>query len=112
MNIKFAPFFISAFSDTQSINELNTFLKSHKIINIEKEFIESPRSTGWAILVEYVDTNLFYKITDFENLICAYFKARCGKMLEVSLLHFDSDTEHGQNTDRTTICKKRHISII
>ena len=35
--------------------ELNNFLKSHRIINVEKRLIDGERGTGWVFLVEYTE---------------------------------------------------------
>lgn len=49
-------FFISPFSEPSSSAELNNFLKSHRIINVEKRLIDGERrGTGWVFLVEYTD---------------------------------------------------------
>jgi superfamily II DNA helicase RecQ len=50
---QFASFFISPFGEHSVVDELNTFLKSHRIVNIEKKLIDSERGTGWLFLVEY-----------------------------------------------------------
>ena len=49
----FSIFFISAFGESTVCDELNHFLKAHRIIDVEKKFIDSERGTGWAVLVEY-----------------------------------------------------------
>lgn len=48
-------FFVSPFSEPSSHAELNNFLKSHRIINVEKRLIDGERGTGWVFLVEYSD---------------------------------------------------------
>lgn len=48
-------FFVSPFSEPSSHAELNNFLKSHRIINVEKRLIDGERGTGWIFLVEYSD---------------------------------------------------------
>lgn len=50
---QFATFFISPFGEVSVCNELNLFLKSHRIVNIEKRLIDAERGTGWLFLVEY-----------------------------------------------------------
>lgn len=50
-------FFISPFSEPASCAELNNFLKSHRIINVEKRLIDGERGTGWVFLVEYSDVD-------------------------------------------------------
>lgn len=52
---QFITFFISPFSEPSSHAELNNFLKSHRIINVEKRLIDGERGTGWIFLVEYSD---------------------------------------------------------
>ncbi len=52
---QFMTFFISPFSEPSSHAELNNFLKSHRIINVEKRLIDGERGTGWVFLVEYSD---------------------------------------------------------
>lgn len=49
----FAHFFVSPFSETTAVDELNTFLAGNRIINVEKQLIDSDRGTGWVFLVEY-----------------------------------------------------------
>lgn len=52
---QYASFFISPFGEKSITNELNAFLNSHRIINVEKRLIDSERGTGWVFLIEYVD---------------------------------------------------------
>ncbi|MCQ2591282.1 MAG: HRDC domain-containing protein [Treponema sp.] len=52
---QFATFFLSPFSEPSATAELNNFLKSHRIINVEKRLIDGERGTGWVFLVEYSD---------------------------------------------------------
>lgn len=52
---QFMTFFVSLFSEPSSHAELNNFLKSHRIINVEKRLIDGERGTGWIFLVEYSD---------------------------------------------------------
>lgn len=52
---QFMTFFVSPFSEPSSHAELNNFLKSHRIINVEKRLIDGERGTGWVFLVEYSD---------------------------------------------------------
>ena len=42
-------------SEPSSSAELNNFLKSHRIINVEKRLIDGERGTGWVFLVEYTE---------------------------------------------------------
>ncbi len=54
---QFMTFFVSPFSEPSSHAELNNFLKSHRIINVEKRLIDGERGTGWVFLVEYSDND-------------------------------------------------------
>ena len=51
--IQFVSFFVSPFGEKSVTDELNAFLRSHRIINVEKRLIDGERGTGWAFLVEY-----------------------------------------------------------
>jgi hypothetical protein len=50
---QFASFFVSLFGEAIVCDELNKFLKSHRIVNVEKRLIDGERGTGWLFLVEY-----------------------------------------------------------
>jgi superfamily II DNA helicase RecQ len=50
---QYASFFISPFSEPSVTDELNAFLRSHRIVNVEKKLIDSERGTGWVFIVEY-----------------------------------------------------------
>ncbi len=50
---QFASFFISPFGEPTVCDELNKFLRSRRIVNVEKRLIDSERGTGWLFLVEY-----------------------------------------------------------
>jgi superfamily II DNA helicase RecQ len=50
---QFASFFISPFGEKSVTDELNAFLKAHRIVNVEKRLIDGERGTGWVFLVEY-----------------------------------------------------------
>ena len=50
---QYASFFISPFGESSVTAELNQFLKSHRIINVEKKLTDGERGTGWLFLVEY-----------------------------------------------------------
>jgi len=53
---QYASFFISPFGERSVTDELNTFLRSHRIVNVEKKLIDGDRGTGWLFLVEYGGT--------------------------------------------------------
>ena len=46
-------FFISPFGEKTVCDELNAFLKSNRIVNVEKRLLDGERGTGWIFLVEY-----------------------------------------------------------
>ena len=57
LQTQFMTFFIIPFSEPSSSAELNNFLKSHRIINVEKRLIDGERGsgTGWVFLGEYTE---------------------------------------------------------
>ena len=50
---QYSSFFISPFGDKTAVDELNSFLRSHRIVNVEKKLIDGERGTGWVFLVEF-----------------------------------------------------------
>ena len=50
-------FFTSPFGEDSACDELNRFLKSNRIINVEKRLIDGERGTGWLFLIEYGNEN-------------------------------------------------------
>jgi len=50
---QYVSFFISPFGEKSVTEELNAFLRSHRIVNVEKRLIDGERGTGWVFLVEY-----------------------------------------------------------
>jgi superfamily II DNA helicase RecQ len=50
---QFTSFFISPFGEKSVSEELNAFLRSHRIVNVDKKLIDGDRGTGWVFLVEY-----------------------------------------------------------
>jgi superfamily II DNA helicase RecQ len=52
---QYRTFFISPFGEASVCDELNAFLKAHRIVNVEKKMIDGERGTGWLFLVEYGD---------------------------------------------------------
>lgn len=55
LQTQYMTFFISPFSEPSASAELNNFLKSHRIINVEKRLIDGERGTDWVFLVEFTD---------------------------------------------------------
>jgi len=50
---QYVSFFVSPFGEKSVTDELNVFLRSHRIVNVEKRLIDGERGTGWVFLVEY-----------------------------------------------------------
>ena len=50
---QYTSFFVSPFGEKSVTDELNAFLRSHRIVNVEKRLIDGDRGTGWVFLVEY-----------------------------------------------------------
>jgi superfamily II DNA helicase RecQ len=50
---QYTSFFVSPFGEKSVTDELNAFLRSHRIINVEKKLIDGERGTGWVFLIEY-----------------------------------------------------------
>jgi superfamily II DNA helicase RecQ len=50
---QYKTFFVSPFGEATVCDELNKFLKSNRIINVEKSLIDGERGTGWLFLIEY-----------------------------------------------------------
>ena len=50
---QYISFFISPFGEKSVTDELNAFLRSHRIVNVDKRLIDGERGTGWVFLVEY-----------------------------------------------------------
>ena len=50
---QYISFFVSPFGEKSVTDELNVFLRSHRIVNVEKRLVDGERGTGWAFLVEY-----------------------------------------------------------
>jgi superfamily II DNA helicase RecQ len=54
---QYRTFFISPFGEPSVCDELNSFIKSHRVVNVEKRLIDGERGTGWLFLVEYSQEN-------------------------------------------------------
>jgi len=50
---QYASFFISPFGEKSVTDELNAFLRTHRIINVDKKLIDGERGTGWVFIIEY-----------------------------------------------------------
>ncbi len=53
--VQFKVFLIPTGHSAKLEAEMNTFLRSHKIITVNKEFILNGENSSWAILVEYIE---------------------------------------------------------
>ena len=54
MSMQIKAFTLPIHADSTIESEMNTFLKTHKVINIRKEFVNNPDNLCWCFLVEYV----------------------------------------------------------
>ena len=54
--MQFKTFIVPASSNENTENELNLFLRSHKIVNVRTEFVLKDEAL-WCFLVEYVPTS-------------------------------------------------------
>jgi len=54
---QYASFYVSPFGEKSVTDELNSFLRSHRIVNVDKRLIDGERGTGWVFLVEYGNTD-------------------------------------------------------
>jgi superfamily II DNA helicase RecQ len=56
MKLQYASFLIPLFSNNTEQDELNRFLRGHRIIQTRKELVAFEGTSHWAILVEYLET--------------------------------------------------------
>jgi len=54
MSLQIKSFILPVHTDTSIENEINNFLKSHKVIKMRKEFLNNSENACWCLLVEYV----------------------------------------------------------
>jgi len=54
---QFQTFFLSPFGEPSACEDLNRFLRSHRIVNVEKRMVDGERGTGWLFLIEYGQEN-------------------------------------------------------
>jgi superfamily II DNA helicase RecQ len=54
--LQYAPFLLPLHSNSAEQDELNRFLRGHRIIQTRKELVITDGASHWAILVEYLDT--------------------------------------------------------
>ena len=55
--MQYASFYLPLTAAAAEQEELNRFLRGHRIIQTWKEFVAASGMTGWAILVEYMDAD-------------------------------------------------------
>lgn len=56
--MQFKLFIIPISNYVKTIDEMNIFLRSHKIITHTKEFVNSGENSFYSILVEYLDGSI------------------------------------------------------
>ncbi|MGA1839918.1 MAG: HRDC domain-containing protein [bacterium] len=54
MNIQFRVFRIPISNSEEAIEEMNSFLRGHRIVEITKQFIENEGNSFWTFCVEYL----------------------------------------------------------
>lgn len=93
-------FFIRAGGEPSDCEELNHFLRSHKVIRLNEGFVSNGSDPGFQILVEYADNN-----NSYENKGCAK-RTDWRTMLknEKQTAIFD-----GLRTFRALLCKKEKL---
>ena len=58
MKLQYASFIIPLFSGSDEQEELNRFLRAHRIVQTHKELVSAENEVHWAILVEYLDNQV------------------------------------------------------
>ena len=56
MKLQYASFLLPLHSDSAEQEELNRFLRGHRIVQTRKELVVSENASHWVILVEYLDS--------------------------------------------------------
>jgi len=54
---QYASFFASAFIAEPVLEDMNLFIRSHRVIHVEKRLVDTEQGTGWLFLVEYLTGN-------------------------------------------------------
>ena len=55
MKLQYASFSIPIHTDSVEQEELNRFLRGHRVVQTKKELVSTEGASHWAILVEYLD---------------------------------------------------------
>ena len=56
--LQYASFLLPLHSDSSEQEEINRFLRAHRIVQTHKELVSNSTSSHWAILVEYLDCSV------------------------------------------------------
>ena len=56
MKLQYASFLIPLYPDSAEQEVLNRFLRGHRIVQTRKELATTDGVSGWAVLVEYLDS--------------------------------------------------------
>ena len=56
MKLQYAAFLLPLYAGSSEQDELNRFLRGHRIVQTRKELVESQGVCNWAILAEYLDS--------------------------------------------------------
>jgi len=56
LKLQYASFLLPLHADSSEQETLNRFLRAHRIVQTRKELVSMGSASGWAILVEYLDT--------------------------------------------------------
>ena len=69
MKLQYASFLIPVYPDNIEQDELNHFLRGHRVIQTRKELITNENTSNWAILVEYIDNQVKTTTENIKNKI-------------------------------------------
>ncbi|MCX6277968.1 MAG: HRDC domain-containing protein [Bacteroidetes bacterium] len=85
MQIRFFTIPITSVNDYN--DELNTFLRSNKVVEIEKQLIQTPNGVYWCIYISYILTNIPEYATkeriDYMKVLEPEVFARFSKLREI-----------------------------
>jgi superfamily II DNA helicase RecQ len=56
LKLQYAAFLLPLHAGSSEQDEMNRFLRGHRIVQIRKELVESQGVCNWAILAEYLDS--------------------------------------------------------
>ena len=57
MSIQFDFFVMPAYGDAETQDTLNRFLRSNRVLNVHREFINDGAGSFWSLAVEYLDSS-------------------------------------------------------